>query len=53
MPGGDRIALDGGLLGEKGVHVADEGALDPQAVAVILNLVEPIRGAGDLDAAVG
>jgi len=28
-------------------------ALDPQAVAVILDLVEPIRAAGDLDAASG
>src|SRR5262249_728631 len=28
-------------------------ALDPQAIAVILDLVEPIRAAGDLDAASG
>ena len=28
-------------------------ALDPQTIAAVLNLVEPIRAAGDLDAASG
>ena len=48
-----RIALAPVITAARDQPHAIAVALDPQAVAVILDLVEPIRTAGDLDAASG